>query len=317
MMAPVRTVYVYVHRGQRSGGLEALHQLVHELTSLGVDARLVASPESRGLPEEPAYAGYGCAYAEVVPDSPDSVVVVPEVAISFLADYPASTRVVWWLSVDFGEPYNDHPWTSTEVLRRLIRSSQHLAQSEYARVEIARREGVATQLLTDYTVFAGGAGRPPDAGPGSVAYNPLRGEELTGLVRARRPHLDWRPIENLPRSGVDDLLRRTTVYLDLGFHPGKDRIPREAALAGCVVVVGRTGSAAYDEDVPLPAGYKVDLGPDPGLVATDVADRLDRIIADPGPHREAQRGYVEQIGRERAVFRQEVEAFVALAVSSP
>lgn len=312
----MRTVYVYVHRGQRSGGLEALHQLVHELTSLGVVARLVASPESRGLPEEPAYAGYGCEYAETIPDSPDSVVVVPEVAISFLAGYPTSHRVIWWLSVDFAEPYSDHGSPDTDRLRELIRSSHNLTQSEYARAEVARREGVATHLLTDYTVFSGGAGRLPDDHPASVAYNPLRGEELTRLVRVRCPHLDWRPIENLPRAGVDDLLRRTTVYLDLGFHPGKDRIPREAALAGCVVVVGRTGSAAYDEDVPLAAVYKVDLDRAPDEVADDVATRLDRIVADPAPHREAQRGYVEAIGREREVFGQEVAAFVERVVSS-
>jgi hypothetical protein len=313
----VRTVYIYVLRGQRSGGLEALHQLAHELMALGVEARLVASPESRGLPEEPAYAGYGCTYAEAIPDSPSSVVVVPEIAISVLADYPRSRKAIWWLSVDFGEPYNDHPWTSTERLRALIRDSHHCAQSEYARVEIARRERVTLQMLSDYTVFSGGAAHGSDDGPGSVAYNALRGGELTDLVRAKATHLAWRPIENLSRSGVDDLLRRTTVYLDLGSHPGKDRIPREAALAGCVVVVGRTGSAAYDEDVPLAGDHKVDLDRAADEVANDVAARLDRIVADPAPHREAQRGYVDRIRREREVFRQEVEAFVEALVSWP
>jgi hypothetical protein len=310
----VRSVLVYVHRGQRSGGLEALHQLVHELTALGVDARLVASPESRGLPEEPTYAGYGCRYADEVPDSPDSVVVVPEVAISFLAGFPRSRHVVWWLSVDFGELYTEHGSPETDELRRLVRSAHNVAQSEYARVEIARREGVETQLLSDWTVFASGAARRSDVGPGSVCFNPLRGAELTGLVRARSPHLDWRPVEGLDRAGVDDLLLSTTVYLDLGFHPGKDRIPREAALAGCVVVVGRAGSAAYAEDVPVPDEHKVDLDREPERVATDVAGRLDAIVADPGPHRQAQRGYVEAIGRERETFRREVEAFVERVV---
>jgi hypothetical protein len=315
-MGGVRTVYVYVLRGQRSGGLEALHQLAHELTAQGVTARLVASPESRGLPEEPAYSHYGCTYADAVPDSPDTVLVVPEVAISFLAGFPRSRHAVWWLSVDFGEPYTDHGSSETEELRRLVRGADNLTQSEYARVEIARREGVATHMLSDYTVLAAGSGRLDDDRGGSVCFNPLRGARLTGLVRARAPHLDWRPVEGLSRSGVDDLLRRTTVYLDLGFHPGKDRIPREAALAGCVVVVGRAGSAAYDEDVPLPAGYKVDVDRAPAEVADDVAARLTRIVADPAPHRAAQHGYVDAIGRERETFRQEVAAFVARVVSS-
>jgi hypothetical protein len=35
-----------------------------------------------------------------------------------------------------------------------------------------------------------------------------------------------------------------------------DRLPREAALAGCVVITNREGAAANDEDVPLPTRFK-------------------------------------------------------------
>ena len=45
-------------------------------------------------------------------------------------------------------------------------------------------------------------------------------------------------------------------YIDFGPHPGMDRLPREAALAGCIVITNREGAAAHDEDVPLPPEYK-------------------------------------------------------------
>ena len=35
-----------------------------------------------------------------------------------------------------------------------------------------------------------------------------------------------------------------------------DRLPREAALAGCVVITNREGAANFDEDVPLPSEFK-------------------------------------------------------------
>jgi len=35
-----------------------------------------------------------------------------------------------------------------------------------------------------------------------------------------------------------------------------DRLPREAALAGCVVLTNREGAANFDEDVPLPSEFK-------------------------------------------------------------
>ena len=36
-----------------------------------------------------------------------------------------------------------------------------------------------------------------------------------------------------------------------------DRLPREAALAGCIVLTNREGAANYDKDVPLPSDLKV------------------------------------------------------------
>jgi len=35
-----------------------------------------------------------------------------------------------------------------------------------------------------------------------------------------------------------------------------DRIPREAALAGCIVITNKNGAANYDKDVPIPSQYK-------------------------------------------------------------
>ena len=53
-------------------------------------------------------------------------------------------------------------------------------------------------------------------------------------------------------------LRRAKIYLDLGNHPGKDRLPREAAMAGCCVITNQRGSAYFDADVPTPHKYKID-----------------------------------------------------------
>lgn len=301
-------VYVYVYRGILSGGPEAIHQLVHELTAQGVEAYLVATPETREWPVAREYDGYGCRYAAEVPDEESSVVVVPEVAISLLGSYRRARPVVWWLSVDHGEPYaSEVGWRTRRRLGRLIRSARNLAQSAYARDEIARRQGVRLEMLSDYITST--PGDPVPRAPRSVAYNAARGKEPTRRVRERLPDLDWRPIKDLSRDKVDELLRSTVVYLDLGEHPGKDRIPREAAAAGCVVVVGRTGSAVNDEDVPIPGTYKVDW--------TEAVALLEEVLADPAPHVLAQRDHVERIGREREVFRQEVASFVAGLNGSP
>lgn len=52
------------------------------------------------------------------------------------------------------------------------------------------------------------------------------------------------------------ILDESMVYIDFGNHPGKDRIPREAALRNCIVMTNKSGSAANDIDIPIPAEYK-------------------------------------------------------------
>lgn len=63
--------------------------------------------------------------------------------------------------------------------------------------------------------------------------------------------------ERMTGEEVVALLKRSKVYIDFGPHPGMDRLPREAALAGCVVVTNREGAANFTEDVPLPAEFKL------------------------------------------------------------
>jgi hypothetical protein len=60
----------------------------------------------------------------------------------------------------------------------------------------------------------------------------------------------------MPREEVIKLLQKAKVYIDFGHHPGKDRLPREAAILGCCVITGKRGSAKFFEDVPIPDEYK-------------------------------------------------------------
>ena len=46
------------------------------------------------------------------------------------------------------------------------------------------------------------------------------------------------------------------LYIDFGHHPGKDRMPREAAIRNCMVMTSKLGSAGNDIDVGIPENYK-------------------------------------------------------------
>lgn len=89
-----------------------------------------------------------------------------------------------------------------------------------------------------------------------LVYNPSKGYKFTHKIIKNIKDLKIFPIKNLPQDEVIALLLKAKVYIDFGNHPGKDRIPREAATLGCCIIVGKKGSACYNEDVPIPEEYK-------------------------------------------------------------
>jgi hypothetical protein len=62
----------------------------------------------------------------------------------------------------------------------------------------------------------------------------------------------------MTRDQITQTLSNTKVFLDFGHHPGKDRVPREAALCGAIPVIRREGAARFEQDVPLPSSLLVE-----------------------------------------------------------
>jgi hypothetical protein len=89
-----------------------------------------------------------------------------------------------------------------------------------------------------------------------VAYNPKKGFSFTKKIISSAKDIKFIPLINMTKEEVIKTLQRAKVYIDFGNHPGKDRIPREAAILGCCVITGKRGSAAFFEDVPIPDEYK-------------------------------------------------------------
>jgi len=89
-----------------------------------------------------------------------------------------------------------------------------------------------------------------------VVYNPKKGFDFTKKIINKAKDVKFVPLINMSRDEVIKTLQKAKVYIDFGNHPGKDRIPREAAILGCCVITGKRGSAAFFEDVPISDEYK-------------------------------------------------------------
>ena len=66
-------------------------------------------------------------------------------------------------------------------------------------------------------------------------------------------------IKNMSQNQVKETLMKSKLYVDLGYFPGTERIPREAALVYCNIITSRIGAASDDLDIPIEKKYKVDI----------------------------------------------------------
>ncbi|HSV35766.1 MAG TPA: glycosyltransferase family 2 protein [Ramlibacter sp.] len=313
-------IYVLCNGGLTSGGPELLHQLVGALVARGREAYIAYVPFASDWQTPAEYRRYGCPVAETVPDEPDVAVVVPEVGTAFLSGFRRAHHVIWWLSVDYYRGSFDKDRTGPQMYwHRLLKSdipsprqSTHLFQSGYARAFVRGRFSVEGAMLSDY--LADEYLAQPRAGFREpwVAYNPRKGLVFTKRLIAASADMKFVALENMTRDELRQTLAKCSAYIDFGAHPGKDRIPREAAMCGAVVVVARRGSARFFEDVPLDEVYKVDgepssLAPLRGL--------LQDILRNFQHHHARQAPYRQTIAAERALFERQVDHVFAIAPS--
>lgn len=248
-----------------------MHQLGQKLTNKGIIASLLYYGDTDGDPVHPAYKDYSVPYVFSADDSPENVLIVPEVKTGLVQDYNRCRKIIWWLSVDnFFRSMGRFPLVK-KALSPFIKKYRaydfspcsdlyHLVQSAYAEQFLLSKNIPPSRIayLSDYLNrdFLAQSGFPVGNKKDWVAYNPRKGAAFTRLIIEHNPDIEWKAIENMSREEVIGLLRQAKVYIDFGEHPGKDRIPREAAISGCCVITGKKGSAAFSEDVAIPEKYK-------------------------------------------------------------
>ena len=312
-------VHVLCPASSVTGGPEALHQLVDAGQRLGHDMAMVYLPEDDPDPTPEVFRMYRPRVVKDIVDAPDSVVVVPETGTLQLLELKHATRALWWLSVE-------HYAMRAEALRQahgLARSPLdfvfdprfgvvHLAQSEYARQWVAQR-GVAPLMLTDYVrdeLLERARALRHGAKEDVVAYNPKKGLAFTQQLMAASPAtIRWVPIENMTPLEVAQLLGRAKVYVDFGPHPGRDRIPREAALCGAVVITNTQGSAGNGVDVPIPADCKFDERHP--LTVPQVLRRIQEAMQDHPAEQARFADYRAWIEDQRRAFLEETHCVLA------
>ena len=198
------------------------------------------------------YARYGVPMTWEIADHPDNAVVFPEIWPEIARRFGNLKTYLWWLSIDNGLRAVERFGGFAAFAR--VRC-EHLSQSHYG-VDYLAQRGIVALPVFDYT-------SPDHAGAllgctprEERIFYPARGKWFTQWLRHWAPDLAWQEITGFTSAEVKVLFQTSKLYVDFGSHPGKDRMPREAATHGCCIITGRRGSAGNAFDVPIQTRYK-------------------------------------------------------------
>lgn len=256
-------VYIICPSKIATGGTELLHQFSFYLNENGIENYIVYTGETSACPTPERFMKYNAKYITEYVDDYDSVLVLPETQIHRCNLCIKGKIVIWWLSVDNYFTCYDAVGERLDLFNLRNRKNViHFVQSFYAKDFVNNKLGIEEcfflqDYINDDIINNGVANTPQNVRKNAVLYNPRKGyEKVRAIMEECRSDIQWIPIINMSPNEISELMLNSKVYIDFGNHPGKDRIPREAAICGCNIITNRNGSAAYYEDVPIPECYK-------------------------------------------------------------
>ena len=116
--------------------------------------------------------------------------------------------------------------------------------------------------------------------------------------------LKWIPIENMTRQKVRETMLRAKIYVDFGYHPGKDRMPREAAMCGCCIITGKQGAAGFSDDLYIDeAKYKFNQCE---RDIPNIVEKIREVLGNYDSEIQNFSSYRERISEEKAQFENDV-----------
>lgn len=248
MHSRFKKIYIRVPANATAGGVEALFQLVDAINNISDNCYILYDDPSVTT-VVPKYQRYNSKITSIVEDVNENLIIYPELWTNHIHEFRNIQKSIWWLSVDndqgrFKEFFNEniqHFYQSYYAMEHLIKNgaNRYIPIFEY----ISERH-----LTHSYTI---------EQKQNIVCFNPFKGLQITNIIISQNPHIKFVPLINMDESQVIETLKSSKVYIDFGNHPGRDRIPREAAHLGNCVITNTSGSAFYFNDVPILSKYKV------------------------------------------------------------
>lgn len=249
-------ILVATPKDYATGGVELLHQLVYELNTYNnIDAKIWYVQNAKG--HHPAYNKYNNPWTNDEPKDKNTILIFPEIWANNINtnSYKDNICIIYWESVD-----NYLSKVPNKDNIHFPKSVYHMVQSHYAldfllnkvKVDKSKVLFVSDYLNDNYlNLNISSHNRIKQ-----VLYNPVKGLNFTNKIINAATGIDFIPIKMMNIEQIIFIMKSSMVYIDFGDHPGKDRMPREAAICGCCIITGLNGAAKFKEDINIHDEYK-------------------------------------------------------------
>lgn len=310
-----KKIYIACPANVATGGPELLHQLCHKLRKKGYISYMYYYGRKSANPVHERYEKYKTQFVDYIEDNKNNIIIVPEVNINLLKKFKNIKKSIWWLSVDNYFISKNSKRNKIKTIFGLLNFDYrekdiiHLSQSQYA-IEFLKDSGIKEKniyYLSDYlnSIFIEESkNNTKFEKKNNVLYNPKKGYEFTKKIIDRSKDLNWVPLENLKPEEMSNLMMESKVYIDFGNHPGKDRIPREAAISGCCIITGKRGSAKYKDDVYIEDEFKFN---DSEENIDSIISKINYLIENYENETKKFDLYRDRISKEEIVFEKDID----------
>ena len=285
-------IYIVTYANATSGGNESLHQLCSKLNSIHLNAYIYYyNKPTASIPLK--FKNYDIKTVHTIEDSVDNMLIVPEICTPFLYKFNKIKKCIWWLSLDFylrtlpkytfvnfigshGIPKLLYPMTyiylkcKGELDKKFFGFGEdknqifHFYNCEYAKMYLLE-QGVKEEntlylcgpINTDFFNQKVNISKKENI----ILYNPKKGIEFTNKIiskiHEKKMDVQIIPLEKMNYDQLMSCYSKAKIYIDFGFFPGPERIPREAVTMYCNILTSTLGSAKNNVDVPIPYEFKI------------------------------------------------------------
>lgn len=287
----MKRIYVFCPANIVTGGPDALHQLVYYLRGIGMKAVICYCARKKdisGVPEpyKRYFADFEC--VKNIIDSSQNIIVCPETLMFYTRKIKNAKIYVWRLSVDFSfykrDFLNRFKYLLTYPLRYILRHSRekgharenliyyafsrsynfkkeldviHLCASYYAYDYVSKRSSKKVEFLIEpISKFFLENRDVVEKKENIVIYNPKKNGKFLQKIIKEAKNISFIPLIGLNQLELINMYSKAKVYIDFGFFPGAERMPKEAVLYDCLIITGKKGASNFYEDVVISDTYK-------------------------------------------------------------